>query len=84
MAEVDAKRLDILEEELKFLKSEMKRTLVDIRAFIMKEDSPLNERISMSGTGSTTERIITKEVVEDSGKVKALQDELNALKNQNP
>ena len=84
MAEVDTKRLDILEEELKLLKSEMKRTLVDIRAFIMKEDSPLNERMSMSGTGPTTGRIITKEVVEDSGKVKALQDELNALKNQNP
>ena len=77
---IDEKRLDILEEELTLLKAEMKRTLIDIRAFIMREDSPLNERMSLSAAGTTTERIITKEIVEDKGKVQALEQELRSLK----
>ena len=36
-------RLEALEDELKLLKGEVKRTLVDLRAFVMREDSPLNE-----------------------------------------
>ena len=38
-------RLEVLEDELKLLKGEVKRTLVDLRAFVMAEDSPLNERV---------------------------------------
>ena len=73
------KRIEVLEEELKLLKGEVKRTLVDLRAFIMREDSPLNERLDMAGTG-TTERIITKEVIkEDSGKIEALEDQIKLL-----
>ena len=75
----DSERLDVLEEELKLLKGEMKRTLIDLRAFIMREDSPLNERVDMAGAG-TTERIITKEVVkEDTGKIAVLEEQIRLL-----
>ena len=39
------KRIEILEDELKLLKGEVKRTLVDLRAFVLREDSPLTERM---------------------------------------
>ncbi len=40
MAESDT-RLETLEDEVKVLKGEVKRTLVDLRALLMREDSPL-------------------------------------------
>ena len=43
MAEVDT-RIETVEEEIKVLKGEIRRTLVDLRALLMREDSPLNER----------------------------------------
>ncbi len=56
--------------------------LVDLRAFIMREDSPLNERMDMSGSG-TTERIITKEqVVVDHSKVAELEEQLREMQRQ--
>ena len=39
MAENDT-RLETLEDEVKVLKGEVKRTLVDLRALLMREDSP--------------------------------------------
>ena len=42
MAENDT-RVDNLEDEVKILKGEVRRTLVDLRALLMREDSPLNE-----------------------------------------
>lgn len=43
MAEGDT-RIETLEGELKVLKGEVRRTLVDLRKLLMREDSPLNER----------------------------------------
>ena len=42
MAENDT-RIETLEDEVKVLKGEVKRTLVDLRALLMREDSPLTE-----------------------------------------
>ena len=42
MAENDT-RVESLEDEVKVLKGEVRRTLVDLRALLMREDSPLNE-----------------------------------------
>ena len=42
MADVDT-RVESLEDEVKVLKGEVRRTLVDLRALLMREDSPLNE-----------------------------------------
>ena len=42
MADVDS-RMETLEDEVKVLKGEVRRTLVDLRALLMREDSPLNE-----------------------------------------
>ncbi len=42
MAENDT-RIETLEDEVKVLKGEVKRTLVDLRALLMREDSPLAE-----------------------------------------
>ena len=42
MAAEDQK-LEAIEEEIKVLKGEVRRTLVDLRALVMREDSPLNE-----------------------------------------
>lgn len=42
MAEGDT-IIEALEDELKVLKGEVRRTLVDLRALLMREDSPLNE-----------------------------------------
>ena len=42
MADVDT-RVETLEDEIKVLKGEVRRTLVDLRALLMREDSPLNE-----------------------------------------
>ena len=46
MADSDRK-LEVLEDELKLLKGEVKKTLVDLRAFIMKEDSPIHDQLEM-------------------------------------
>ena len=43
----DDQKLEVLEEEIKVLKGEVRRTLVDLRALVMRADSPLNE----SGVG---------------------------------
>jgi len=55
MAETDI-RLETLEDEVKVLKGEVKRTLVDLRALLMREDSPLGEgalarRMAMQNPG---------------------------------
>ena len=42
MVESDT-RIETLEDEIKVLKGEVRRTLVDLRALLMREDSPLNE-----------------------------------------
>lgn len=42
MADADT-RIETLEDEIKVLKGEVRRTLVDLRALLMREDSPLNE-----------------------------------------
>ena len=42
MADADS-RLDTVEDELKVLKGEVRRTLVDLRALLMRADSPINE-----------------------------------------
>ncbi len=39
----DDQKLETLEEEIKVLKGEVRRTLVDLRALVMREDSPLSE-----------------------------------------
>ena len=38
----DDQKLEVLEEEIKVLKGEVRRTLVDLRALVMRADSPLN------------------------------------------
>ena len=50
MADVDT-RVETLEDELKVLKGEVRRTLVDLRALLMREDSPLNEKSFARRTG---------------------------------
>ena len=44
MAESET-RLETLEDEVRVLKGEVKRTLVDLRALLMREDSPLGEKV---------------------------------------
>ena len=39
----DDQKLEVLEEEIKVLKGEVRRTLVDLRALVMRADSPLND-----------------------------------------
>ena len=58
MAESDT-RLETLEDEVKVLKGEVKRTLVDLRALLMREDSPLGE-------GALTRRATTPAPSPDS------------------
>jgi hypothetical protein len=45
MAESET-RLETLEDEVRVLKGEVKRTLVDLRALLMSEDSPLGQKVS--------------------------------------
>ena len=40
MADGD-QRIEVLEDEMKVLKGEVSRTLVDLRALLMREESPL-------------------------------------------
>lgn len=59
MAESET-RLETLEDEVKVLKGEVKRTLVDLRALLMQEDSPLSDgalarRAAMSEQGTDNE-----------------------------
>ncbi|PKB65002.1 MAG: hypothetical protein BZY80_01430 [SAR202 cluster bacterium Io17-Chloro-G2] len=42
MADADS-RLETVEDELKVLKGEVRRTLVDLRALLMRADSPMND-----------------------------------------
>ena len=48
-------RVETLEDEIRVLKGEVRRTLVDLRALLMSADSPLNEanfgRRGVSGEG---------------------------------
>ena len=39
----DDQKLEVLEEEIKVLKGEVRRTLVDLRALVMRADSPLGD-----------------------------------------
>ena len=41
----DKARIQTLEDELKIIKGEIKQTLVDVRAFLMEQTSPINERL---------------------------------------
>lgn len=69
MADSDT-RLETLEDEVKVLKGEVKRTLVDLRALLMKENSPLREggfarRSAMadqSSNGGRSEKGVTEVV----------------------
>jgi hypothetical protein len=40
---VEDQKIEAIEEEIKVLKGEVRRTLVDLRALVMREDSPLSE-----------------------------------------
>ena len=86
------KKLEILEDELKLLKGEVKRTLVDLRAFVMREDSPLSERMTQIRTPSSRESADRAPVLEipqvqastgssdSERRVDALEDELRAVR----
>ena len=70
MAEND-KRIESLEDEVKVLKGEVKRTLVDLRALLMREDSPLNEggmarRAAAAAKPPAPEPPVQKEVVREA------------------
>ena len=54
MADGD-QRIEVLEDEMKVLKGEVSRTLVDLRALLMRDDSPL-----MTG-GGLVSRIVAQE-----------------------
>ena len=76
-------RIEVLEDELKLLKGEVKRTSVDLRAFVMREDSPLNERISLpppTPDTQTVTQVTSNGGGGDSGRVEALEDELRAMR----
>ena len=84
MAEADSKRLGALEDELKLLKGEGKRTLVDLRAFIMREDSPLNDKAGGGGGGGggisrEAGDKLNLEVGQATQRVDTLEEELRAL-----
>jgi hypothetical protein len=71
MAESDT-RLETLEDEVKVLKGEVKRTLVDLRALLMREDSPLGDgalgrRIVMPDRGADGETAHRREVTATAG-----------------
>ena len=77
------KRLEVMEDELKLLKGEVKRTLVDIRAFMMREDSPLNERMSSGPAPSAKPPVQTEVIVKDKDegrRMESLEDELKYLR----
>ena len=67
MADSDT-RLETLEDEVKVLKGEVKRTLVDLRAMLMKENSPLGEgsfarrsaMANQSSNGGRSEKGVTE------------------------
>ena len=94
MADDKDKRVGALEDELKLLKGEVKRTLVDLRAFIMREDSPLSEKVSLARAdseakrdqvivevGKASKRVGTLEAVsaESNAKMEALEEQIKAL-----
>ena len=61
----DDQKLEVLEEEIKVLKGEVRRTLVDLRALVMRADSPLNDsslgrRGAMSDLAPNEEAPITR------------------------
>lgn len=86
------KRLEVMEGELKLLKGEVKRTLVDLRAFIMREDSPLNERLivtrdSIRDKGDQLGREVSQVTAnvgnsESDKRVEALEEEMRALRSE--
>ena len=89
MADSDM-RLEALEDELKLLKGEVKRTLVDLRAVVMREDSPLSERPTFGRepnketvpqVGVEIRQVASEGVSTPSGdKVEALEQQLKAIK----
>ena len=88
MAESD-KRLEVLEDELKLLKGEVKRTLVDLRALVMREDSPLQSDMDLVryGKGPRDQSVEAVPVVAeregvngDKRKLAAMEEELKSLR----
>ena len=66
MAESDEK-VDRLEEDLKMLKTEVQRTLVDLRAIVMQEDAPLSERFTAGPSPETEVKSSEEGVPEPRG-----------------
>ena len=88
MADSD-KRLDAVEDELKLLKGEVKRTLVDLSALIMKEDSPLQDNLDGLRNKRRNREEPSRELLavtdaETSGlerkKMEALEEEIKSLR----
>ena len=88
MADSD-KRLDAVEDELKLLKGEVKRTLVDLWALIMKEDSPLQDNLDGLRNKRRNREEPSRELLavtdaETSGlerkKMEALEEEIKSLR----
>ena len=92
MADSDRK-LEVLEDELKLLKGEVKKTLVDLRAFIMKEESPIHDRLDMgrpfrNGEEQPAGGMISIASSEPDGadrqRIAELEDQVRYLKNATP
>lgn len=88
MADSD-KRLDAVEDELKLLKGEVKRTLVDLWALIMKEDSPLQDNLDglrnkRRNREEPSSSLLAVTDAETSGlerkKMEALEEEIKSLR----
>ena len=87
-------RLGALEDELKLLKGEVKRTLVDLRAFVMREDSPLSDRVVLMRDPSKAAEPVASDAAvtmaapmeisrsEPDRRVEALEDQLRSLTRQ--
>ncbi len=73
------KRLEVLEDELKLLKGEVKRTLVDLRAFVMREDSPLNDRLTM---GPAPAPVAQERNAAADPRMAVMEEELRVLRQQ--
>ena len=58
----DKERMQTLEDELKIIKGEIKQTLVDVRAFLMEQTSPINERLQSVSLMPNTEEDESRDV----------------------
>ena len=87
-------RIGVLEEELKLLKGEVRRTLVDLRAFIMREESPLQDRTDsqVSQRARKDPPVAAEAVVVadnkqrdyDAQKIAALEEKVRSIEQGNP